>query len=383
MTTAPTDADGSSQPARVLHVITGLGTGGAERLLHGLVRGLDPARFAVTVVSLDAATGRFAGLLRDDGFEVLGLDRWRRSLRWCAAGLRPLLERLQPDLIHAHLHHANITARLAARRLENLPVISTCQVVEQRFRPWHFWQNAATAADGFAEICVSQAVLEHQVERTGLPESFFRLIPNRVETSRFRAAEPGRDGLEVVALGALRPGQKGFDTLLRAWAAVVTVLPDARLAIVGEGSERGSLEALAAALPDGGASVRLPGEESDVPSLLAGSGIFCVPSRWEGLPLAGMEAMSAGLPIVATDIGPWRELVDQERHGLLVPVDDEAALSTALLRLLRDPQLRIRMGAAARERALAEFDVSLSIARVEALYDEALAARASLQSGDG
>jgi len=172
----------------------------------------------------------------------------------------------------------------------------------------------------------------------------------------------------VVAVGHLRSAQKGFDLLLDAWAKVCEQNREARLVIAGEGPERRQLERRCQKLPNGGNSVTLAGLVNDIPELLSRGAVFCMPSRWEGSPLACMEAMAAGLPVVGSVIGPIEELVDEGVEGNLVPVGDPTGLSTALLTLLDNRNLRRQMGAGARKRAHEQFDVNRMVQKLEALY---------------
>jgi glycosyltransferase involved in cell wall biosynthesis len=177
----------------------------------------------------------------------------------------------------------------------------------------------------------------------------------------------------VVGAGRLRY-QKGFDRLLRAFAPVAAAHPGWRLRIFGEGEKRAHLEALAAELGIAD-HVALPGRVRDLRGELEEASIFALSSRFEGLPMVLLEAMSQGLAIVSFDCrtGP-RELLEDGRDGVLVPDGDEAALSRALLELVEDRERRRRLGAAARERAR-ELSLGAVGARWDALLDELLAAR--------
>jgi glycosyltransferase involved in cell wall biosynthesis len=165
----------------------------------------------------------------------------------------------------------------------------------------------------------------------------------------------------VGALGRLTP-QKGFDVLLRALVA----LPDVDALIVGEGPERPNLERLIDELGLGG-RVRLPGSTEDPASLLRSIDALVLPSRFEALPLAVLEAMHAGLPVVASDVGSVAEAVVDGETGLLVPAGDEAALAVAVRRVL-DPAVGRRMGAEGRRVAVARFTRERMVRDYELLY---------------
>lgn len=358
----------------VMIAATGLGPGGAERLIYETATRLDRARFTPMVVALDHGRGTIGEMLRQAGVAVVGLGCHRRNLPACARAMAQAIAHHRPDVLHTHLFHANLAGRLAARRHPGLPVLSHIHIVERRFRPWQYWLDTRTARYCLAELCVSPSVLAHHASRTGLPEEFFRVVPNGIDLSRFAQASPLNEPL-VVAVGHLRSAQKGFDLLLDAWPRVIAELADARLVIAGEGSEEGRFRRQCAKLPDEGRSVTLAGFVRDIPGLLRQAAVFCMPSRWEGSPLACMEAMAAGLPVVGSAIGPIEELVTEGVEGVLVPVGDGDGIATALLSLLQDRELRTRMGQSARRRAHNEFDVTRMVRRLEELYTWAINTR--------
>jgi glycosyltransferase involved in cell wall biosynthesis len=198
----------------------------------------------------------------------------------------------------------------------------------------------------------------------GLRRGAVRAIPNGVPP-----APPGPPptprhdgGLVIGSIGRLER-QKAYDVLIRALAG----LPGARLVLVGDGPERPALERLAGDL--GVADrVAVTGWRPDARLSLAGFDVFALPSRWEGLPLVILEAMHAGLPVVATDVGSVAEAVRDGRTGLLVARDDVEGLRGALGRLLGDEPLRHRLGEAGRDLARARFSAPAMAAAYEELY---------------
>ena len=181
-----------------------------------------------------------------------------------------------------------------------------------------------------------------------------RYIANGIDVSRFTPAG-GREPHDVPVIGtvaALRP-EKNLGRLLRAFAMVVAHAP-CRLVIAGDGTERAGLENLAAALGVADA-VTFTGHVGDTPALYAAFDLFALSSDTEQMPLSVLEAMAAGLPVAATDVGDVRFMVAQDNAASIVPLDD-AALADSLTRLLGDHARRRRMGAANRAKAEAEFD---------------------------
>jgi glycosyltransferase involved in cell wall biosynthesis len=195
--------------------------------------------------------------------------------------------------------------------------------------------------------------------RNGRNPDVFR--PDPLARARIRA-ELGvpRDRIVIIAVSRL-VWHKGYPEL----AAAMRAVPEAELWVVGErlDSDRGA--DMAALLRSAGLGYRLRmlGYRTDIAALLAASDIFTLPSRFEGLPMSVIEAMLTGLPVVATNVrGPAEQVIDGET-GLSIPAGDSAALGTALGRLVRDPDLRARMGQAGRQRALACYDEAKVLAR--------------------
>jgi glycosyltransferase involved in cell wall biosynthesis len=201
-------------------------------------------------------------------------------------------------------------------------------------------------------VCVSRAVRAALLEG-GVDAARTVVIPcaitpppavDRVAARRDLGLEP--DAVAVLNLAAWVE-QKDPLLLLSAWPAVAAAAPTAVLLMAGGGALEGELRTRAAGLD----RVRLLGHRDDVPRLLAAADAFVLPSRNEGLPLAVMEAQAAGLPVVATRAGGTPELIDDGVDGQLIAIGDRTSLAERLLRLAIDPDLRARLGAAARVRA--------------------------------
>lgn len=214
--------------------------------------------------------------------------------------------------------------------------------------------------------------IERELIAAGYPRTRIHYLPNGVPLVDKTGRTAKRNARK--ALAALRPHldcpadcplavytgrlheAKGLDDLVRAWQRIVTRRPDARLWLAGEGPhERALGERIEAANLAG--HVSLVGLFDNVDDLLAAADLFVLPSLQEGMSVSLLEAMSAALPVVATDIPGNRDLVTDGRHGLLVPVENSEALSDAILRLLDDPPLGARLATAARDRVEQEFSV--------------------------
>lgn len=379
-------ASSQSRKLRVLELITELRPAGAERIVFELARGLPADRFEVQVCSLRPATGDVASWLRDADIPVHSLEmRWKLDLR-APRRLARLLERQGIDLVHAHLFHANLLGRRAARRV-GCPAVTTVHIIEERFRPWHGWLDRWTLRPGDVEVCVSRAVRDHLHERVRIPAERLRVIPNGVDLDRFRgvgddgrlrAATGADDGDPViVTVGRLEP-QKGHQELIAAWRNVDS--QRAHLAIIGEGSLRARLEEQAQD-PALRGRVHLLGHRHDIPELLAGASGFVLPSRYEGFGLVLVEALASGLPVVASGGAAVAEVLGED-GGWLVRSGDTDGLACGLRELLAlDSDDRAAREAVARQRSQ-EFGLAPMLDAYADLLTE-VAARSAASALDG
>ncbi len=218
--------------------------------------------------------------------------------------------------------------------------------------------------------------------RHGFPASHVVVLPNGVDVATYRSAahvismRTEMSSLTVLCVSRLR-FEKGLDVLLQAWPAVRAAEPRARLQLVGGGDLRAQLEQLARALGIED-SVHFVDHVSDVRPFLAAADIFALPSRWEGMPNALMEAMACGLPCVATRVSGSEDLIRDGESGLLVPPNAPVTLAAALISLLRDPERRRDLGTAARECITTRFDQRKLTHDLADLYARALATRPAL-----
>jgi len=201
--------------------------------------------------------------------------------------------------------------------------------------------------DTHAHILILSTQMRESLQLAGLTGAQVLLIPNGVDPVRFYPAPEQATGNTTVVCVAKMRYQKGIDILLRAWRAVVALAPEARLLLVGDGPLLTSLYQLAVELGIS-ASVEFTGLCPDVVPQLQRGRISVLPSRWEGMPNALLEAMACGLACVATRVSGSEDLLAQEACGLLVEPGDANGLASAILRLLRNPDLARRYGQAAR-----------------------------------
>jgi glycosyltransferase involved in cell wall biosynthesis len=362
-------------PVSILYLITELSTGGAQAALLRLLGRLDRDRFTPTVACLYNGDGAVA-----DEIRALGIDVFDARMRH-KADLSAMLRlyrhicRIRPAILHASLFHANLPGRVLGR-LAGLPVVICSERTMAMEPEWRYRVNRWTIGLVDCVIAVSANVRDFCVSHIGLPAEKLVVIYNGVQvpasssSPREARAELGlpSDGLVIGAVTRLDP-VKGGDFLIRALVQV-----DASLVIVGDGPERATLEALTGDLGLAG-RVHWLGHRRDVPRLLPAFDLFVQPSLHEGLPNTVLEAMAAGLAVVATAVGGTPEVVLDGVTGLLVPPGNPDALAGAMATLLRDCDLRHTMGRAGRERVAEHFTVERMVRQTQTLYERLLKTR--------
>jgi glycosyltransferase involved in cell wall biosynthesis len=286
------------------------------------------------------------------------------------------------DLIHLHLIHATLYGVLAATRATDPPLIATRHGVEPYQRlPWFHLLARLLDARCACVIAPSQWIARCTRRWDGTSAEKIRVIRHGIDLERFEqvaARESIRQswdvdpGVLVIGSVARLHPSKDHETLLRAFAAVRERHPALRLVLVGEGPLRERLVNLAARLPSADAptsGVLFLGERGNVEDLLAGFDIAVLATRREGFGLAALEAMAAGLPLVASNTGALPELIRDGDSGLLVEPGSPAALAQALERLVTQPELRRALAQRARAEAQ-KYPLSRMVAETAELYAE-------------
>lgn len=361
----------------ILHLITELDTGGAQKALARLLA--HQRRFAPAVVCLYNGDTAIAREIRSLGVPVTDLGmtaKWR----WDAiCRLYRVLRRERPVILHTWMFHANVLGRIVGR-LAGVSVIITSRRNVDIGGPSRELLKTATASLDDATVAVCDAARQAEIERAGARPDRVFTVYNGIDVSLYEGRPNGAIRREfgippsaplIGYIGRLHR-QKGVEDLLVAMDSVTTRVPDSHLLVVGEG-ECGPF--LAKQMRSRGLSdaVLFTGTRHDVPQVLQDLDILVLPSLWEGLPNVILEAMASGLPVVATGVGGVPEIVVDNVTGFLVPPRQPEALSNAILRLVRDPDLRNRMGQAGRQRVQEHFSVDRMVMETEALYERLLA----------
>jgi glycosyltransferase involved in cell wall biosynthesis len=294
------------------------------------------------------------------------------------ARLAGILRRARPDVIHAHSSKAGAVARLARGAAATVPLVYTphgyafAGYFERAFdRRLYEIVERALAPLATRVVCVCEA--EARLARSVGPSSRVRVVHNGVappldDGIDARVAELARRGPVLGALTLLRPG-KGLETLITALPRVLARHPDAHLAICGEGPDGQRLRRLARRTGVEPA-VHFLGAVQEPTRALRGFDVLAHPSWAESFPYVILEAMSLGLPIVASDVGGVGEALQSGDSGLLVPARDAGALASGLIELLDDPDRAARIGAAARRRSEEHFSREAMIERLVGIYNE-------------
>jgi glycosyltransferase involved in cell wall biosynthesis len=389
-----------TDPSRRIRVVTLVDylslAGGAERIAQLIAMRLDPKRFeSIMCVSRWPPSGVDAGScdpraraeLDRAGVRFLPLGRrWKIDpIAW--ARLERFLRRERVQVLHAHKFGSNVWGTLVGR-MARVPVLlaheHTWSYEGQPLRRLLDRELIARGATRFIAVSREDRRRMIEVERIDPRRTLF--IPNGIpalppptghDVRMELGIEPGMPVVGIV--GVLRP-QKAHQVLLAATSLLRSEWPSLQILIVGDGSERARLERAAQELGVG-STVRFLGVRGDVVDVLGAIDVAVCCSDFEGSPLAVMEYMDAGLPLVATTVGGVPDLIDSGVHGLLVPPQDPLALANAIAELLRDPEKARSLGERARARRRAEFDIDVQVRRTEALYLELLAARQTGCSG--
>lgn len=337
---------------RIVFVIPNLGPGGAERVASLLVNEWVRGGHEVSLVTFEMPdTEPFFAIDRRVDVQTLAADSSKRGIAARLGAnvrrvrrLRSLLKDLRPDAVVAFMTEASVVALAAAKGL-GIPV-----VVSERNQPdrpglggIHRLGRRLTYTSA-AAIVVQTADIAEWARRFGVP---VEIIPNPVSIEPL-APERRASPPIVAAMGRLT-GQKGFDVLIASFASIAGRHPDWRLVIHGEGPERAGLER-AAAVSECGGRISLPGLSKDAAAALAQASLFVLPSRFEGYPNVLIEALAAGLPVIATSCpGGNAEILGEGEFGLLVPPDDSSALAKALDTMMSSADVRAMYAALSRD----------------------------------
>jgi glycosyltransferase involved in cell wall biosynthesis len=346
--------------------LTAFHPGGTERQMTELIQRIDRSRFEVHVACFQregAWLPRVAACAPVTAFPIRGfarpatLARAAIFARWCRGNRIAVLQTCD---LYANTFAlpaaalAGVPVRIGSRRELN-PDKSAGQIALQR--------QAYRCAHA---IVANSRAAGRQLESEGVPADRVRIIPNGVDAGRFEPRPMGGIAVTTILTVANLRSEKAHEVLLVA-AAQLRRYPYLRFLIAGDGPRAAELHALAKTLAVE-RQVSFLGHREDVPALLASADAFVLPSRSEAFPNGAIEAMAAGLPVVATRTGGLLDLIDEGRTGLLVPPDDPGALAAAIESLVLSPARAAMLGAAARDEVTRRYSFDRMVRGFEDLY---------------
>jgi glycosyltransferase involved in cell wall biosynthesis len=356
---------------RIAHVINSVGLGGVPEAAYQLLRALPRQRYDARLHVLKRPDAQDAArLARLERFRALDLPvsfAERPSHRLgLVTSLARWLEAECIDLLHCHSYKPNISARLAGTLLRS----NGLRIVAHYHNQYDAnWQRDGTldldrilARQTSTFVAVSGSVRDHMVERLAISPGEVTVIPNGVGIAQFQTAQTQEAAREALGLPSGRPiiglvgrisEQKGQEDLIRAAPSLLAAFPEARIVFAGAPDEAGcqrDMEELIRQLGIGHA-VEFRGFLTDMAGFYRAIDLLAAPSRWEGFGLMLVEAMAAGVPIVAARVGAIPEVVVEGETSLLVSASEPAALAGAIVALLRDPATMRRFAVNGQERA--------------------------------
>jgi len=372
---------------RVMHLLNSFQIGGAEAVALNLARAMNCRRFKPAACSL-TGPGPMADRFRGMGIDVChldgpaALDARRLGL---LARLAGLLRRGRIDVLHCHNTLPIVYGALAGQLAGVGAVVGTRHSLSttRRFsRRWLLENAAAWLVSHY--IAVSRTVLESATASGSIARRKASVIYNGVDIEKYvPESGTGKEGYGTVVVGCVArlSHEKCHSDLIDAVKLLVDQGRDVQLVLVGDGSLRRQLEDQVSRLRLV-EHVRFLGTRDDVAALLRTFDIFALASRFEGLPLTVLEAMATGLPVVVTRVGSLHEAVEEGRNGLIVPSERPAQLAAAIDKLVVDPSLRSRMGAAGRCMCEERFSLALVAEQHEDLYERLLHAKGRIREGN-
>ncbi len=366
----------------ILHLIDTTGPGGAETVFIDLATGLSSDKFR-SVVLIRGKGWVYEELCRRGVEPILlnakGSFNWRYLL-----SLRNLIKQQKVDLIQSHLLGSSVYASLAGLTT-SVPVVATFHGAvdisdKERFKGLKF---GAISLGAKQVVAVSQGLRDDIIRRTSLKVKKIKILYNGIHTAAFQRPRSNSlrekygwsdDDFIIGCLGNIRPA-KGYNILLQAAARVKASGKSCRFVIAGQPDKEGHLyESLLQQRKKLGLEeqIQFLGFLDDPAEFLSNLDLFLSSSISEGLPLSAIQAMAAGLPLLATRCGGYEELVIDRENGWLVDVGDSGAIADAIETLVDSPKTRTELAEQARKHVIETFDISVMLGAYEAVYDDVL-----------
>jgi len=364
--------------AKIAHIITDLDIGGAEAMLLKTLRNFKNNQYEHFVISLHPKKNSLRKEIEKEGFEVYSLNLSKKNFLFAFVRLLFILKKEKPKIVHNYLFHADLVGRIAARLMRVPIVISS-------LRNENIGGRLYERLLGMTDFCVdnvtavSRNVADAHILKGTTKKDKIRIIYNGVElvdthsesSPCIRKEMNIDDDVFLLLTIANLEAKKGHIFLFEALSILKEKGYRFKLLAVGSGRERKKLED---EIVNKGLEkeILLTGRREHISELLAASDAFVLPSLWEGLPNALLEAMAAGLPVIATKVGGIPEVIRDNETGLLVEPRDRSALAKAIERIMEDPELRRRLAENAKDYVRKNFDIKNTVMCLNELYEELL-----------
>ncbi|SFR58746.1 Glycosyltransferase involved in cell wall bisynthesis [Marinobacter daqiaonensis] len=368
------------QPERILHITFNMGFGGTEQVIRQLVTGLAQEKFINSVLCIDGEVGDIGEQVRREGVEVFAFQRNPGFDRQLIHRIRSMIREFDVRIVHCHQYTPWVYGWMASWGTAAKVIFTE----HGRFHPDRYRYKAALINPLMAlmtrnVVAISEATRKALARYEFVPAGKIQVVYNGIKglvrdpeaVSAVRQQEGIPDGHRVLGTVARLDPVKNQAMMLEAFARVLPRWPDTWLLMVGDGPARTSLEQQARTL---GIADRVifTGFRPEPADYLAAMDLFLLTSHTEGTSMTLLEAMSLGIPVIATAVGGNPEIVGDGETGLLVPTDNPVALAVAIEDLLGNDAVRKGMGDAGRKRFDARFSVSPMVCGYEQLYQQML-----------
>ncbi|MFD2129650.1 glycosyltransferase [Pseudogracilibacillus auburnensis] len=367
---------------KVLYVITGLTTGGAEMMLYKNVTLIDRRKYEPIVVSL-TPKGVISTWIEEEGIPVysLHIEKGIRSIIMGVCRYYKIIKEFNPHIIHAHLFHADFLSRIVGKVARVPVMIGTIHSEDIGGRNRELLLLLTDRLTDYITV-VCQTIATKLISSRVINRKKTEVIFNGINVDEFQVTNRKvingfTDEIQILSVGRLHK-EKNFSLLIEVVEDLISTYPTLKCLIAGDGEEEETLNRLVKerGLQD---HVFLLGRRFDIPQLLANSDLFVLPSNCEGMSVAVLEAMASSKLVIATDVGGTAEII-REETGIIIPPYDKQQLYSAIKKVIEmREKKRKEMGKKARERVEKEFDINETVKKTERLYDRLLTEKAPLK----
>jgi glycosyltransferase involved in cell wall biosynthesis len=364
----------NSRKYKILYIITSLGIGGAEKLLLYYLKNLDRQKYSIYVCCFRDKPDDLITEMSECA-EVHNLKIKNKFNPLIVLDILRIINEIDPDIIHTHLFQPRVFATIA-HIFNNRSVIITQKhsIVNPKkhnifilFEMISIWMNKKV-------IAISESVKKSLMKYEFIPSNKIFVLPNCIDYNAFNNTKKidfltNKQRIVIGTVGRLEK-VKGIRYLLLSMKTVLTKFPNARLEIVGDGSQANELVELSKNLGISN-SVKFFGKFANVIPFFNEMDIFVLPSTLEGFGIVLLEAMAAGVPVIASDVDGIKEVIFNEETGILVPPRNPEAIANAIIKLIEDPQLVKKLVENGLKRAQL-FDVHEHVLKLDRLYTNLL-----------